>query len=187
MTRTGTDACIISVNVFPCEFLGFRSGIVAVSVLLGCDVAASLGNWLPTFRDDLLVRPSRAAMYKKDQDISTVGHETTTFSRNTGDLLLSDAASHPKRREAHVFFVSFLCLFLVIFIYVYFLCLSYLCVERMSGHKSCKTRVQSSAAVDPMTTWMPVRPIWCRHCCKLELYCTWRSQNLYPMQQAVRS
>ena len=85
-------------------------------------------------------------MYKKNQDISAAGHETTTFSRNIGNLLLSDAASHPRRREARVFFVSFLCLFLVIFIYIYFLRLSYLCVERMSGHKSCKTHVQSSAA-----------------------------------------
>ena len=67
-------------------------------------------------------------MYKKNQDISTVGHETNTFSRNIGNLLLSDPASHPKRREAHVFFVSFLCLFLVIFIYVYFLLLFLTCV-----------------------------------------------------------
>jgi len=74
-----------------------------------------------------LVHPSRAAMYKKNQDISTVGCETTMFSRNIGNLLLSDAASHPRRREAHVFFVSFLCLFLVIFIFIYFLRLSCEC------------------------------------------------------------
>jgi hypothetical protein len=37
--------CIICIkDVVPCEFLGFRSGIVEVSVLLGCDAAASLGN-----------------------------------------------------------------------------------------------------------------------------------------------
>ena len=145
---------MISINVSSCEFLGFRSGIVAVSVLLGCDFATSLGNWLPAFRDDLLVHPSRAAMYKKNQDISTVGHETTTFSRNIGNLLLGDVASHPRIREARVFFLSFFLMSVSRGFYFYLLSPSVLlvCVWRVSGHKSCKTRVQSSAALDPMTT-----------------------------------
>lgn len=146
---------MISINVSSCEFLGFRSGIVAVSVLLGCDFATSLGNWLPAFRDDLLVHPSRAAMYKKNQDISTVGHETTTFSRNIGNLLLGDVASHPRIREARVFFLSFffnVCFSRFLFLFAFPVCITCVCVWRVSGHKSCKTRVQSSAALDPMTT-----------------------------------
>jgi hypothetical protein len=72
--------------------VGFRGGAVEVSILLECD-ATSLGTWLPTFRYDVFTSSSRVAMS------ILLGHFDSSLSRNVGNQLPSDAASHPWRGE----------------------------------------------------------------------------------------
>jgi hypothetical protein len=66
-------------------------------------------------------------------------------------------------------------LFLVFLIYLLLLSLSLCLVCSACLDTRVVKLVSSSLAVDPMTTWIPVHPIWCRHSCKLGLYCAWRT------------
>jgi hypothetical protein len=67
----------IPVEIIKCEFLSFRSGVLEASFLfLGCG-AASLGDWCPTFGDDLVVSSSRAEMSVKN--FWTLDEETSTW------------------------------------------------------------------------------------------------------------
>jgi hypothetical protein len=78
-----TDACVIS---------GFRRDVDEICALLGC-YAASSGNPLPMFRDNISVPSSRA---KKSSEASleflTLENGTDTLSRNIGKGLPLDGA-----------------------------------------------------------------------------------------------
>jgi len=66
------------------EFWGFRGGIADESILFGYDAATM--NWIPTFRRDVVTLSSRVANY-------------TTFPRNVGIRLPTDAMSHSRRES----------------------------------------------------------------------------------------
>jgi hypothetical protein len=68
------------------EFYGCRSGVDEVSVL-GRD-AISLDTWSLTFRDSLMVLPSR---------VMTLEGKTITLSQHDGNLVPAEAKSHPAR------------------------------------------------------------------------------------------
>jgi hypothetical protein len=81
---------------------GFRRDVDEICTLLRC-YAASSGNPLPTFRDNLTV-PSNEAL-----DFLTLEDGTDTSSRNVGKGLPLDAALHPRRAQIsklHVVWVA---------------------------------------------------------------------------------
>jgi hypothetical protein len=68
------------------EFWGFRGGIADEYVIPAYD-AATMRNWIPTFRRDVVPLFSSVSNY-------------STFPRNVGIRLPTDATSHPKRTES---------------------------------------------------------------------------------------
>jgi hypothetical protein len=67
---------------------GFRRDVVEISAVQGY-YAASSGNRLPTFRDNVSVPSSR---FKKSKYFLTLENGTDTLSRNVGKGLPVDAA-----------------------------------------------------------------------------------------------
>jgi hypothetical protein len=71
-------------------------------------VSSSLGNSLPTFRDNVVVSSSRVEMSRMasshmveiSKNIATLEDEATAVSRSVANLLLSDEASYPRRTES---------------------------------------------------------------------------------------
>jgi hypothetical protein len=72
-----------------CEFLGFRSDVVEVFVLVAYDIA-SVGHWVITVSN---------VQRKIIIELNSVEEETSTLSRNVGHQSPSDAAPHPRRTE----------------------------------------------------------------------------------------
>ena len=84
-TPTPTPPSLVTADNLS-EFCGFRGGIGDESVLLEYD-AATMRNWIPTFRRDVVPLSPGVANY-------------TTFPRNVGIRLPTDATSHPRRTES---------------------------------------------------------------------------------------
>lgn len=80
-----------------CKFLGSRSGMDNIRIILGYG-AWSVGIWFPTFRDNAVVSfeeskyPRRMHLFL---EISTLENETATLSRNVVNQITSDAVSQP--------------------------------------------------------------------------------------------
>jgi hypothetical protein len=79
---------------------GFRRDADEICALLGYK-AASRGNFLPTFRDNVSVPSSRVKNSKTPRflDILTLDDGTDTLSRNVGKGLPLDAALYPRRAQ----------------------------------------------------------------------------------------
>jgi hypothetical protein len=75
--------------VTSCEFLGFNSVAVEVSVLVGYG-ATSLGVVCMTFQDSMMVSSSRVKISISSLDILTVEDETTMLSENIRQLSITD-------------------------------------------------------------------------------------------------
>jgi hypothetical protein len=73
---------------------GFRRDVDQICALLGY-YAASSGNSVPTFRDNLSVPSSRVKKSKKESLI--IERVDTTLHRNAGIRLPTDTASYPRR------------------------------------------------------------------------------------------
>jgi hypothetical protein len=85
---------------------GFRHDPDEICALLGCN-AASSGNPLPTFRDNVSVPSSRVKKSKKSSLLVflTLEDGTDTLSRNVGKGLPLDAALYPRRAQILPFYL----------------------------------------------------------------------------------
>jgi hypothetical protein len=72
--------------------VGLCSGVPEVSTLQGYD-ASSMGDWFPTFWNNVVLSSRFNVPEKLSLDISTLENETITMSGIDGNTLPRDAAS----------------------------------------------------------------------------------------------